>query len=224
MITIQCDNCDRPFDVRPEDRGGKVPCPYCGDVNRVPADGEANPAPRHVATARAEPVMAGARSADVGQGDAPGEKELCVVRPAMFRAHPFRYSLIVLLLLLGVAGVIAGLTIDRVGTMAVWPSLALILGTGVWFIWWFITTHYWERLVISNKRTIRHVGIIKRHTTEVLHDHVRSVDIRQTFMERMFNVGTIGIDSAGQDDIEIEARDIPRPYEVKKTIDQYRKM
>lgn len=223
MITLQCDNCERPFDVRDEDAGGKVPCPYCGDVNRVPALDE----PRAVASAGTGAVVvpaSGVRSADVGQGDAPGERELCVVRPGMFRAHPFRYAAIVLLFVAGIAGMIAAVTTDRVGPWAVWPSLALIVGTGAWFAWWYVTTHFWERLVVSNKRTIRHVGIIKRHTTEVLHDHVRSVDIRQTFMERLFNVGTLGIDSAGQDGIEIEARDIPKPYEVKKLIDQFRKM
>ena len=58
----------------------------------------------------------------------------------------------------------------------------------------------------------------------MLHDHVRSVDITQTFADRMLNVGYIGIDSAGQDGIEIEINDIPRPYDVKAIIDRYRRM
>jgi uncharacterized membrane protein YdbT with pleckstrin-like domain len=53
---------------------------------------------------------------------------------------------------------------------------------------------------------------------------VRSVDIDQNFVQRIFRVGYIGIDSAGQDGIEIEIRDIPGPYEIKRLIDQYRKM
>lgn len=142
----------------------------------------------------------------------------------MFRAHPFRYALVVLLFIAGVAGVVAPLVSENVWSWLLWPSLALLLGTAIWFTWWWITTHFWVRLVVTDKRTIRHIGIIKRHTTEVLHDHVRSVDIRQTFFERMLDVGTIGIDSAGQDGIEIEVSDIPHPYEIKKIIDTYRRM
>ena len=50
----------------------------------------------------------------------------------------------------------------------------------------------------------------------------RSVDIRQNFLQRIFNVGYNGIDSAGQDDVEIEIRDIPSPFNVKRTIDRHR--
>ena len=36
MITIECDNCEKPFEVENDQAGAKVPCPECGDVNRVP--------------------------------------------------------------------------------------------------------------------------------------------------------------------------------------------
>ena len=104
--------------------------------------------------------------------------------------------------------------------MALAPAL---FGVG-WMVQWWVATYFWIKITITNKRTIRHEGIIRRHSTEVLHDHVRSVDIRQSFVQRLFNVGYIGIDSAGQDGIEIEIRDIPRPYDIKKTIDRYRTM
>lgn len=219
MTTIQCDNCDRYFKAPANAVGGKTPCPFCGDINRIPSETPAS-------EPKAEPSqpVSAARSSDVGQASVSGEVELNVVRPGMFRAHPFRYALIIVLFLAAVIGFMAAVTTEQVGGWAIWPSLALLLGTLVWFTWWWITAHFWVRLVVSNKRTIKHVGIIKRHTTEVLHDHVRSVDIRQTFLERMFDVGTIGIDSAGQDGIEIEVDDIPHPYEIKKTIDKFRKM
>jgi hypothetical protein len=43
-------------------------------------------------------------------------------------------------------------------------------------------------------------------------------------MNRMFDVGTLGISSSGQEGIEIVARNIPHPEEVKRTIDLYRPM
>ena len=98
-----------------------------------------------------------------------------------------------------------------------------LAGAG-WWVVWYVTAHLWVKLTISNKRTIRHEGIIRRHTSEVLHDHVRNVAIKQSFLQRMLNVGYIGISSSGQDGIEIEVRDIPRPYAVKALIDEYREM
>ena len=135
--------------------------------------------------------------------------------------------LILLLLLggitLGVWGSIQdpGTLWTRIGT---WAGFLLAIGGGFWwFAWWFRSSKC-IKLSISNKRSVRHDGFIRRDTTEVLHDHVRSVDIRQTLLQRIFNVGYIGVDTAGQDGIEIEIDDIPRPYQVKEVIDRYRQL
>ena len=202
MIQIVCDNCERTFEVDPSEAGGKVPCPDCGDVNRVPA---------------------AAAAGGPGDDDDGAEREIMVVRPGMFRAHPFRYMLIVVLFVGGIVGAIL------FATAATWSGLwipcALVsVAALIWFAQWWMSTHWWVKLVITNKRSIRHEGIVKRHTTEVLHNHVRSVDIQQTFLERIFGIGTIGIDSAGQDGIEITIIDIPRPYQVKEIVDRYRRM
>jgi membrane protein YdbS with pleckstrin-like domain len=204
VIRIVCDACEKPFEVDDAEAGGKMPCPSCGDINRIPERGRAD--------------------ADELPSAASAEQEVCVVRPGMFRAHPFRYLLIVLLILGGIAMAVAARMENAIGTWVVWPALVLAAAALVWFGCWWLSTHFWVKLVVSNKRTVRHEGIIRRHTTEVLHNHVRSVDIRQNFLQRIFGVGALGIDSAGQDGIEIEVRDIPRPYEIKKVIDQYRRM
>ena len=202
MIEIVCDNCERTFTVDPREAGGKVACPDCGDINRVP---EASPV-----TGRA--------------GDDGPERELSIVRPAMFGAHPFRYLSILLLFAGGATLALAARFSESVWPWLAWPGLLISLAAMIWFSHWWLSTHWWVKLIISNKRTVRHEGIIRRHTTEVLHDHVRSVDISQNFVQRIMKVGRIGIDSAGQEDIEIQVSDIPRPYEVKKLIDQHRKM
>lgn len=209
MIDIICDNCDRSFSVDDDAAGTKVPCPMCGDINRVPADEAVLEAPPPPPADRPDP------------GSGP-ERELRVVRPAMCRAHPFRFLLILILVLGGMAGAIWGWRASH--PVAAYGALVpLLAGTG-WLVGWWIFATLWIKVTITNKRTVRHEGIIRRHSTEVLHDHVRSVDIRQNFLQRIFKVGYIGIDSAGQDGIEIEIRDIPGPYEIKKVIDQYRKM
>ncbi len=209
MIKIACDNCELVFEVEPAEAGGKASCPECGDVNRVPAKGPHGHAAADPATPHAERAS---------------EQEICVVRPAMFRAHPLRGALLVLLLIVGGVLAIWAVSAEAVPSGLAWLGVAMMAGAGGWWLVWYLTVHLWIKLRISNKRTIRRQGIIHRHTSEVLHDHVRNVEIKQTFVQRMFDVGYLGISSSGQDGIEIEILDIPDPYKVKAMIDEYREM
>ena len=210
MIKLECDNCEKTFEVEDEHAGGKVPCPFCDDVNRVPAP-------------PVQPAQPGSSQTPL-QRD---EQQVCIVRPGMFRARPFRYLLILILIFGGLALAISSKVSDRVWPWTLWPSLVISGFSVLWFASWWLSTHFWVKLIVTDKRSIRQEGIIKRHTTEVLHDHIRSVDIRQTLLDRILKIGDLDIDSAGQggdSDIEIQMEKIPRPYEVKKLIDQYRKM
>lgn len=204
MITIECDDCERTFDIEGEQAGGKVACPYCGDMNRVPE--------AHGPQAKGLPPDEGP------------EQDISVVHPAMFRAHPFRFLAIAVVVLGGIVLAIAAISSDTVWAWLSWVGLVLSVAGVIWWVVWYVAAHLWVKLTISNKRTIRHEGIIRRHTSEVLHDHVRNVEIKQSFLQRILNVGYIGISSSGQDGIEIEVRDIPRPYAVKALIDEYREM
>lgn len=159
-----------------------------------------------------------------GSRESGPEERICIVHPAMFRAHPARYLLLVLLFVGGVTALLTGFVqAERYGWLR-YPGLAATLAAAAWWLWWWFFSTVCIKLEITNKRSIRQEGFIRRTSTEVLHDHVRSVDIAQGFVQRVFNVGYIGIDSAGQDGIEIEIRDIPRPYDVKAIIDRYRRM
>ncbi len=188
-----------------------------GGPSRAAGDGSGSggagaPEPR-------SPITGGGGSREPGP-----EERICVVHPAMFRAHPARYLLLVLMFVGGVTALLTGFVqAERYGWLR-YPGLAATLGGAGWWLWWWFFSTVCIKLEITNKRSIRQEGFIRRTSTEVLHDHVRSVDISQGFVQRVFNVGYIGIDSAGQDGIEIEIRDIPRPYDVKAIIDRYRRM
>ena len=212
MIVLECDNCERSFEVESRHAGGKVPCPHCGDVNRVPGD--------------AEPAAGPAKRADGKElpPDEGPEQEICAVHPAMARAHPFRFLAIGILLIGGGTLAIWASTSDTVANFWAWTGLLACLAGVIWWLAWYVSAHLWVKLEISNKRTIRKEGIIRRHTSEVLHNHVRNVEIRQSFLQRIMKVGYLGISSSGQDGIEIEVRDLPRPYELKALIDNYRDM
>jgi hypothetical protein len=102
------------------------------------------------------------------------------------------------------------------------PFLAIFtLGLGILPLW---LKYLGERIHITNKRTVLRQGLLSKRTTEVLHDHVRNIQVSQSFLNRVFDVGTLGISSSAQAGVEIIARHIPHPEEVKKTIDYYRPM
>lgn len=173
MIKKACDKCNKELDYPDSYAGRRVECPDCGDVNLLPA-------------AIAAAVQDRAEAAGLPPDRGP-EREVMVLAPSNWRAHPF-------------------LTV-------------LTLGIAPMILW---VRHIGDRLHITNKRSILRSGFFSKSTTEVLHDHVRNVQVDQTFLNRIFNVGTIGISSSGQDGIEIVARKIARPMHVKETIDLYR--
>jgi membrane protein YdbS with pleckstrin-like domain/phage FluMu protein Com len=215
VIQITCDNCERLFEATDEDAGGKVACPYCGDVNRVEAP--------------ARDATSSPRSTRLPHGEGP-EEHIRTVRPAMLRAHPLRAAIITILILGGAILAIWLGTLDkpewviRAQKWLIGGSLIITIVGLIWLAKWWIGARMWVKLEISNKRIIRHEGIITRRTSEVLHDHVRNVEIRQSFLQRLFGVGYVGISSAGQDGIEIEVFDIPDPDGVQNLIDKYREM
>ncbi len=220
MITIECDNCERPFEADPAS-GDRLACPHCGDINRVqPARTQG-----HAARTRSAPQEAEGAWPEGLPPDAGPEQFIRTVRPAMFRAHPFRG--LVLLCLAAGGGGLAAWSLPEEETpqrLLGWLGVGLIAAAALWLLKWYVGEHLWVSLSISNKRTVRREGIIKRHTSEVLHDHVRDVEIRQDFLQRVFNIGYLGISSSAQGGIEIEVRDIPAPYKVKALIDQYRNL
>jgi len=123
------------------------------------------------------------------------EEVLIETRPAMFRNHPIWFVLSCILVVVGV-------------------GLVILL------VWWLSTLS--TRITVTDKRTILRRGLLSKNTNEVLHEHVRNIQVRQSMLQRMFDVGYVGISSAGQSGIEIEARGIPDPEFVKATIDEYR--
>jgi hypothetical protein len=205
MIRLKCDNCEKPIDVEDNLAGQKVKCPSCGDVNVVPGGPD--------------------RAAAAGYPSATGpEQHVMRVRRAMFRARPVTFLVLVLVFLGGLAAVV------YFGTMAnpANPALA-VTGAIVGFLavlilaaWKFTTLG--ESLEITNKRTIERTGILSKFTSEVRHQDIRNIQVTQSFRERLFGVGKIGISSAGQEGLEIVANDIPNPEKIRSVIDLYRAM
>lgn len=124
------------------------------------------------------------------------EKILYQSHPSMFRNHPVAFVLTAILCLVGVGLIIFA----------------------VWLVRCKATT-----LTVTHDRTRLRRGLLSKSITEVWHQDIRNVQLDQTFFQRLFDVGSIGISSAGQGGLEIQVSGIPQPDTVKELIDRHRK-
>lgn len=214
MIRKKCDNCERTIEVQDDLAGERVACEACGDINIMPgiahASKPADPSRNSITKLGLPP-------------DSGPEQHVLKVRPAMLRARPFTFLAHLLMLGAGLVGAGWGLT----GQSSGWKTAVLAIGAvvvvlaaaslGVWKL-----KTLGAALEITNKRTVMRKGLLSRATSEVVHDNIRNVQVTQTFWQRVWKVGTLGLSSSGQDGIEIEIGDIPNPDKVREVIDAYR--
>lgn len=222
MIRITCDRCEKVLEIPDDLQGRKVECPSCGDVNQVPgkAPGRSGTADRR--TGRSS-THDDAHDRAVAAGlppDSGPETRVLLVHPALFRARPLQSLLIILLMLAAAFGIVWFLWGSPHRAMT-WVSAAVFAAGVLTILFWKVGT-LTEALEITNKRTIERRGLFSKATTEVVHDHVRNVQITQSFWERIWRVGRLGLSSSAQDDVEIVMDDLPDPERLKRIIDLYR--
>lgn len=125
------------------------------------------------------------------------ENKLYEAHPAMFRNNPVFFTLSVVLI------------------------AAYGLGLVILLIWWLKVLA--TKLTITDVRISLRKGILSKHTNEVYHTDVRNVKVAQSMLQRIFNVGEIGVATAGHGGVEIIVPGIPDPGKVRSIIDQYRR-
>jgi len=211
MITKPCDRCERIIEVEDNRAGTRVECPHCHDMNIMPGV-KSVPAPAN-------------RKRPEDQGLPPDhgpEMPVRMVRPAWVRSRPLSFAGVVLLGSTGlVLGAIRLINAPSVPTWLAVLAVLAIIGALLTLAWWWVLSLS-AALEVTNKRTVHRVGLFSRSTSEVVHDNIRNVQVDQSFWDRIWNVGAIGISSSGQDGIEIQMRHVPKPQELQKLIDLYR--
>jgi hypothetical protein len=145
------------------------------------------------------------------------ERVILAAQESMGRNDPFRF---VFLLALATAPLAILRVVPGAQENYVLISACSALGMLLLLSWWLDCLGH--RLVVTDRRTIFRKGLLSKYTNEVLHNHVRNIQISQSVFQRLMHVGSIGISSSGQAGIEIFIRGIPNPYDVKSIIDQYR--
>ena len=137
----------------------------------------------------------------------------------MLRAQPFKFILLAAGVLGGIAGAIAAsvAVLIPVAIIAGILALACAIALGIWK---FQTMH--DGLLITTRRIVDREGLFSKNTSEILLRDIRHVVVKQTFTDRIFNVGTLALSSAADDGVEIYMEHLARPDEIKKIIDLYR--
>ncbi len=116
--------------------------------------------------------------------------------PAMFKNNPLGFIIAVLLIAaFGVGLVVLGI--------------------------WYIQTRA-EKLTITENEILYEVGIMSKESCELNISQIRTTNIKQTFLQRIFGVGTIEIYTTG-DTPEFRASGMADPHVVREIIKEHRK-
>lgn len=110
--------------------------------------------------------------------------------PAMFKSHPFWF--------------IGALILVPVG-----------IGIIILLMWYLIAKA--TRLAIVGNDVVLEKGLLSKERTELAISSIRSVRVYQSFINRIFGVGTISIYTAG-DNPEIMATGIPDPNSFRDIV------
>ncbi len=92
-----------------------------------------------------------------------------------------------------------------------WPAM---------LVWWIKCKCI--RLTLDETSTVLRTGILSKRIDEVEHRDVRNITVSQTFLQRIFDTGDVGIASAGDASVEIMVQDIPHPDSVREIINEYK--
>lgn len=187
-------------------------CPQCGiqldgdaDVDSAVLGGEASPPARRFKSVAAR-----------GTDHPPTEKELwtgtyspqAMAGPALLLAVLTVAGLVVAFVVAGIA-----LLIWLIAAVAGWALLALVL------LYRRLTVHY----RLTTFRLFHESGLLSRKRDRIEVIDINDVTLRQGFIERMFNVGTIHIQSSDTSDPDLDLPGIDNVREVADLIDDTRR-
>ncbi len=103
----------------------------------------------------------------------------------------------------------------------IFVAITVALLVAVLFVGWF------RRLgvlyTITDRRIVERQGILRRDERSAHIDRVQNVNVRQGVVERIFGVGTVEVETAGNDEADIYMRGVADPIGIRQQMDeQYR--
>jgi len=131
--------------------------------------------------------------------------------PKMPRNSPFKFTLIIIL---NIAGLVAAIRLDQQNFQII--GLVVWLGTVIWLLIWYLKTKS-KKLSITNRDMLYEEGLLRKNRKELALDKVRTVEVDQDFIERIFGVGKVRVFTAG-DEPEIVVEGLPDPNKIRELI------
>lgn len=145
------------------------------------------------------------------------EDQLQPGEDVLYRAHPTRIALVPVLAL-GVLAAVGGLIAWQAADNLVLPLLAgvvalVCLAVAGWKLFVLRSFEY----VLTNRRMIRHWGILTQSSVDSYLDKINNVEHRQTLWGRLLGFGDVEIDTASETGATVFRR-IAHPLELKRQI------
>jgi hypothetical protein len=97
-----------------------------------------------------------------------------------------------------------------------------LFGLGIIILmFWYLKCKGIKFTITSSQITLEE-GLLSKKINEVRLKDVKNVQLSQSFGERIFGSGTIGIASSGSDGLEIVVSGLPKPKEIRELINKHR--
>jgi uncharacterized membrane protein YdbT with pleckstrin-like domain len=133
--------------------------------------------------------------------------------PKMPRNNPFMFTLIIIL---NIAGLVAAIRLDQQSLQII--GLVVWLGTVIWLLIWYLQIKS-KKLSVTNRDMLYEEGLLRKNRKELALDKVRTVEVDQSFVERIFGVGEVRVFTAG-DQPEIVVKGLPDPNRIRELVKQ----
>ena len=133
--------------------------------------------------------------------------------PKMPRNNPFMFTVIIIL---NIAGLVAAIRLDQQSLQII--GLVVWLGTVTWLLIWYIKIKS-TKVSVTNNDILVERGLLRKNRKELAIDKIRTVEVDQDFLDRIFGVGKIKVFTAG-DLAEIEVKGLPDPNRIRELVKQ----
>ena len=133
--------------------------------------------------------------------------------PKMPRNNPFMFTLIIIV---NITGLIAAFRLDQQSFQII--GLVVWLGTAIWLLIWYLKIKS-KKLSVTNRDMLYEEGLLRKNRKELALDKVRTVEVDQSFVERIFSVGEVRVFTAG-DQPEIVVKGLPDPNRIRELVKQ----
>ena len=133
--------------------------------------------------------------------------------PKMPRNRPFTFIFIIVL---NIAGLVAAIRLDQQSFQII--GLVVWLGTVTWLLIWYMKIKS-TKVSVTNNDILVERGLLRKNRKELAIAKVRTVEVDQDFIDRIFGVGKIKVFTAG-DLPEIEVEGLPDPNRIRELVKQ----